>query len=72
MVCHKKCNLPFTKDGTALLQCWINDDGKCRTCGCPTPSHTHALIEYYDLDKETVAYKTLKREVDLMKEKEGV
>jgi len=49
-VCHEKCKLPFTKDGTALFRCWINDndnDDTCIQCGCFTESHTHATIEYY-------------------------
>jgi hypothetical protein len=37
----------------------INNDGRCKECGCGTKKHIHSRIEYFWAEQLTDAYKAL-------------
>ena len=62
-VCHNRCGLPFEGDSTKLEACMINNDGRCKECGCGTKKHIHARMEYFMAEQLTDAYIQLEASV---------
>ena len=42
----------------------INNDGRCKECGCGTKKHIHARMEYFMAEQLTEDYKDLEARVE--------
>jgi len=42
----------------------INNDGRCKECGCGTKKHIHSRIEYFMAEQLTEDYKALEARVE--------